>query len=286
VAQSLARVKHRISAVESTRKITNSMKLVSSVKLRKMNKVINLQALYFSAMERALNDAIFYNKLNTDDHYDSIFVKENKSSDKSLYILVSSNMGLCGSYNNEIVKFLKNLYKNGDEIIVIGEKGFNYLTNENLPLNTNFIHLRNDLTLSSTRVLTDYVMNEYKNGKYKKISIVFMKYKNSIAFIPTENVLLPIIPKVNEKAIYSPIYEPSKKDVLDEIIPQYINALIYGDLFSAFLSEESSRRNSMDAADKSAKDLVDKLKLEYNKARQQEITQEITEVVNGSKAVK
>ncbi len=286
MAQSLARVKHRISAVESTRKITNSMKLVSSVKLRKMNKVINLQALYFSAMERALNDAIFYNKLNTDDHYDSIFVKENKSSDKSLYILVSSNMGLCGSYNNEIVKFLKNLYKNGDEIIVIGEKGFNYLTNENLPLNTNFIHLRNDLTLSSTRVLTDYVMNEYKNGKYKKISIVFMKYKNSIAFIPTENVLLPIIPKVNEKAIYSPIYEPSKKDVLDEIIPQYINALIYGDLFSAFLSEESSRRNSMDAADKSAKDLVDKLKLEYNKARQQEITQEITEVVNGSKAVK
>ncbi len=286
MAQSLARVKHRISAVESTRKITNSMKLVSSVKLRKMNKVINLQALYFSAMERALNDAIFYNKLNTDDHYDSIFVKENKSSDKSLYILVSSNMGLCGSYNNEIVKFLKNLYKNGDEIIVIGEKGFNYLTNENLPLNTNFIHLRNDLTLSSTRALTDYVMNEYKNGKYKKISIVFMKYKNSIAFIPTENVLLPIIPKVNEKAIYSPIYEPSKKDVLDEIIPQYINALIYGDLFSAFLSEESSRRNSMDAADKSAKDLVDKLKLEYNKARQQEITQEITEVVNGSKAVK
>ena len=286
MAQSLARVKHRISAVESTRKITNSMKLVSSVKLRKMNKVINLQALYFSAMERALNDAIFYNKLNTDDHYDSIFVKENKSSDKSLYILVSSNMGLCGSYNNEIVKFLKNLYKNGDEIIVIGEKGFNYLTNENLRLNTNFIHLRNDLTLSSTRVLTDYVMNEYKNGKYKKISIVFMKYKNSIAFIPTENVLLPIIPKVNEKAIYSPIYEPSKKDVLDEIIPQYINALIYGDLFSAFLSEESSRRNSMDAADKSAKDLVDKLKLEYNKARQQEITQEITEVVNGSKAVK
>ena len=286
MAQSLARVKHRISAVESTRKITNSMKLVSSVKLRKMNKVINLQALYFSAMERALNDAIFYNKLNTADHYDSIFVKENKSSDKSLYILVSSNMGLCGSYNNEIVKFLKNLYKNGDEIIVIGEKGFNYLTNENLPLNTNFIHLRNDLTLSSTRVLTDYVMNEYKNGKYKKISIVFMKYKNSIAFIPTENVLLPIIPKVNEKAIYSPIYEPSKKDVLDEIIPQYINALIYGDLFSAFLSEESSRRNSMDAADKSAKDLVDKLKLEYNKARQQEITQEITEVVNGSKAVK
>ena len=77
MAQSLARVKHRISAVESTRKITNSMKLVSSVKLRKMNKVINLQALYFSAMERALNDAIFYNKLNTDDHYDSIFVKVN-----------------------------------------------------------------------------------------------------------------------------------------------------------------------------------------------------------------
>lgn len=285
MAQSLARVKRRISAVESTRKITNSMKLVSSVKLRKMNKIVTLQAFYFRAMERALSDAIFYNNLNDECKYDSPFIKENESATKNLYILVTSNMGLCGAYNNEIVNFFKTIYKKGDEVLIIGEKGYLNLLKEDTPLDTNFLNLRHDFSLRTTKLLTDYLMKKYLEGNYKKISLIYSKYKNSIAFIPSEVVLLPLTPKQNVNAIYSPIYEPSKKDVIETIIPQYLNSLIYGNLYSAFLSEESSRRNSMDAADKSAKDLVEKLKLEYNKARQQEITQEITEVVNGSKAV-
>ena len=286
MAQSLARVKRRISAVESTRKITNSMKLVSSVKLRKMNKIVTLQAFYFRAMERALSDAIFYNNLNDECKYDSPFIKENESATKNLYILVTSNMGLCGAYNNEIVNFFKTIYKKGDELLIIGEKGYLNLLKEDTPLDTNFLNLRHDFSLRTTKLLTDYLMKKYLEGNYRKISLIYSKYKNSIAFIPSEVVLLPLTPKQNVNAIYSPIYEPSKKDVIETIIPQYLNSLIYGNLYSAFLSEESSRRNSMDAADKSAKDLVEKLKLEYNKARQQEITQEITEVVNGSKAVK
>lgn len=285
MAQSLARVKRRISAVESTRKITNSMKLVSSVKLRKMNKIVTLQAFYFRAMERALSDAIFYNNLNDECKYDSPFIKENESATKNLYILVTSNMGLCGAYNNEIVNFFKIIYKKGDEVLIIGEKGYLNLLKEDIPLDTNFLNLRHDFSLRTTKLLTDYLMKKYLKGNYKKISLIYSKYKNSIAFIPSEVILLPLTPKQNVNAIYSPIYEPSKKDVIETIIPQYLNSLIYGNLYSAFLSEESSRRNSMDAADKSAKDLVEKLKLEYNKARQQEITQEITEVVNGSKAV-
>lgn len=129
-------------------------------------------------------------------------------------------------------------------------------------------------------------MSKYETGEFSEVSMVYLKYKNSISFVPTTLKLLPLIPKENKNAVYSPIYEPTKEKVFETIIPQYLNSLLYGNLYSAFLSEESSRRNSMDAADKSAKDLVDKLTLEYNKARQQEITQEITEVVNGSKAVK
>ena len=287
MAQSLARVKHRISAVESTRKITNSMKLVSSVKLRKMNKTVTLQAFYFKAMERALSDAIFYNNVNADNSYDSIYLKENNESKKKLYIIVCSNMGLCGAYNNDVIKYFKKIYKKGDEIIIIGEKGYLNLQKEkDLKIETKFLHLRNDFTLGTTRVLCDFIMSKYETGEFNEISMVYLKYKNSISFVPTTLKLLPLIPKENKGAIYSPIYEPSKEKVLEIIIPQYLNSLLYGNLYSAFLSEESSRRNSMDAADKSAKDLVDKLTLEYNKARQQEITQEITEVVNGSKAVK
>ena len=287
MAQSLARVKHRISAVESTRKITNSMKLVSSVKLRKMNKTVTLQAFYFKAMDRALSDAIFYNDMNSENRYDSVYLKENKEAKKNLYIIVCSNMGLCGSYNNDVIKYFKSIYKKGDEIIIIGEKGYLNLQKEkDLDIETKFLHIRNNFTLGTTRVLCNYIMSKYASGEFKEISMVYLKYKNSISFVPTTLKLLPLILRENKGAVYSPIYEPSKEKVLETIIPQYLNSLLYGNLYSAFLSEESSRRNSMDAADKSAKDLVDKLTLEYNKARQQEITQEITEVVNGSKAVK
>ena len=286
MAQSLARVKHRISAVESTRKITNSMKLVSSVKLRKMNKVVTLQAFYFKAMERALSDAIFYNDKN-ENNYNSIYLNENNYAKKKLYIIVCSNMGLCGAYNNDVIKYFKKLYRKGDEIIIIGEKGYlNLLKEKDLIIDTKFLHLRNNFTLGTTHILCEYIMSKYETGEFNEISMIYLKYKNSISFVPNKLKLLPIIPKENPNAVYSPIYEPSKEKVLSTIIPQYLNSLLYGNLHSAFLSEESSRRNSMDAADKSAKDLVDKLKLEYNKARQQEITQEITEVVNGSKAVK
>ena len=161
MAQSLARVKRRISAVESTRKITNSMKLVSSVKLRKMNKIVTLQAFYFRAMERALSDAIFYNNLNDECKYDSPFIKENESATKNLYILVTSNMGLCGAYNNEIVNFFKTIYKKGDEVLIIGEKGYLNLLKEDTPLDTNFLNLRHDFSLRTTKLLTDYLMKKY-----------------------------------------------------------------------------------------------------------------------------
>jgi F-type H+-transporting ATPase subunit gamma len=286
VAQSLTKVKHRISAVESIRKITNSMKLVSSVKLQRMMKISTLQSFYYRAMEQAMTDAIFYNARNTDDYYDTEFIKTFDST-KKLYVLVTSNMGLCGGYNNDIMRYFRNIYKKGDEVIIVGDRGYINLSKEkDLLLDAKFVHLRNDFGIDEVRILTTYLLNKYKTKGYQEIDLIFMKYKNSISFIPSTLKILPIVPKENPSKAYSPIYEPNKKAVIDQIIPQYINSLLYKSIFEAYMSEESSRRNTMDSADKSAMDLVDSLKLEYNKARQTEITQEIIEVVNGSNAVK
>lgn len=286
MAQSLTKVKHRISAVESIRKITNSMKLVSSVKLQRMMKTSTLQSFYYRAMEQAMIDAIFYNARNTDDYYDTEFIKTFDST-KKLYVLVTSNMGLCGGYNNDIMRYFRNIYKKGDEVIIVGDRGYINLSKEkDLLLDAKFVHLRNDFGIDEVRILTTYLLNKYKTKGYQEIDLIFMKYKNSISFIPSTLKILPIVPKENPSKAYSPIYEPNKKAVIDQIIPQYINSLLYKSIFEAYMSEESSRRNTMDSADKSAMDLVDSLKLEYNKARQTEITQEIIEVVNGSNAVK
>ena len=286
MAQSLTKVKHRISAVESIRKITNSMKLVSSVKLQRMMKISTLQSFYYRAMEQAMTDAIFYNARNTDDYYDTEFIKTFDST-KKLYVLVTSNMGLCGGYNNDIMRYFRNIYKKGDEVIIVGDRGYINLSKEkDLLLDAKFVHLRNDFGIDEVRILTTYLLNKYKTKGYQEIDLIFMKYKNSISFIPSTLKILPIVPKENPSKAYSPIYEPNKKAVIDQIIPQYINSLLYKSILEAYMSEESSRRNTMDSADKSAMDLVDSLKLEYNKARQTEITQEIIEVVNGSNAVK
>jgi len=262
------------------------MKLVSSVKLQRMMKISTLQSFYYRAMEQAMTDAIFYNARNTDDYYDTEFIKTFDST-KKLYVLVTSNMGLCGGYNNDIMRYFRNIYKKGDEVIIVGDRGYINLSKEkDLLLDAKFVHLRNDFGIDEVRILTTYLLNKYKTKGYQEIDLIFMKYKNSISFIPSTLKILPIVPKENPSKAYSPIYEPNKKAVIDQIIPQYINSLLYKSIFEAYMSEESSRRNTMDSADKSAMDLVDSLKLEYNKARQTEITQEIIEVVNGSNAVK
>jgi F-type H+-transporting ATPase subunit gamma len=288
MGQSLARIKRRINTVQSTRKITNSMKLISSVKLRKINKQMELEDFYHRAMARVLNDTIFTNKDNPDSNkFTTEFIKTYPEATKTLYVIITSTMGLCGGYNNNIIKEFKNLYKKGDEVIVVGEKAFLALSKENdLVIESRFIHLAQGYNLTKVSELRDYLIKKYFSKEYKEIDLMYTRYKNSISFIPDCVRVLPISVDPNERYTYSPLYEPSKEEVVDEVIREYLNSMLYTRIYSAFLSEESSRRNTMDAADKNASDLVDKLKLDYNKARQSEITQEITEVINGSNAVK
>src|SRR5574344_28506 len=288
MGQSLARIKRRINTVQSTRKITNSMKLISSVKLRKINKQMELEDFYHRAMTRVLNDTIFTNKDNPDSNkFTTEFIKTYPEATKTLYVIITSTMGLCGGYNNNIIKEFKNLYKKGDEVIVVGEKAFLALSKENdLVIESRFIHLAQGYDLTKVSELRDYLIKKYFSKEYKEIDLMYTRYKNSISFIPDCVRVLPISVDPNERYTYSPLYEPSKEEVVDEVIREYLNSMLYTRIYSAFLSEESSRRNTMDAADKNASDLVDKLKLDYNKARQSEITQEITEVINGSNAVK
>ena len=144
-------------------------------------------------MKRILSDAIFYNKENVDNNYKTEFIKSYPEAKKKLYILVTSNMGLCGGYNNNIIRLLKNIYVAGDEIMVIGEKGYLALTKEeDIKLDTSFLHILSGYSLTKVSGLTNHVMKRYLTKEYKEIDLVYTRYKNSIAFIPEVKKILPI----------------------------------------------------------------------------------------------
>ena len=133
--------------------------------------------------------------------------------------------------------------------------------------------------------ITDYILNEYNKGTYKEVHIIYSEYKNSLVFLAKDFMLLPF--KHEEKDIkgYPPIMEPSEKELLDEMIPFYLRSEIYAKLFESSVCEQAARSNAMENATNNAKDLLDDLKIEFNKARQSAITQEIIEIVAASKGV-
>ena len=281
MGQGLHKVKRRIQTVDSTRKITSSMKLVSSVKFSKLQKVYENRLEFHDALKDFGNDLFTEAKLRP--QYRKYF-EGPEGAKKNLYVVVTSNMGLCGSYKHNVQKYLESVYKEGDDIILIGTSLLSFLTRDgNIDVNTDFINMGETLSMASARILAKEVFKRYSTNKYKKISLIYTHYINVISYEVKEFSLLPLeFKESKESYAHEGLYEPSFEYIFERFIKKHITLSLYMKIFDSNLSEQSSRRNAMDNADKNAKELIDKLTLEYNKARQASITQEITEVVAGS----
>jgi len=210
--------------------------------------------------------------------------KKYKGVDKTLYVVVTSSLGLCGGYNYNLFKFLNTKLKANDKVIILGTKGFTKLSHEDLDLDEDYVSFLDKMNYPSVDKLRMTILKEYKSGQYKSVKLITTLYKNSLTFIPNDITILPLgdISEGKEKVNVDTIFEPNEKEVLSLIIPKYINTVLYGRLTEAVVCEQASRRNAMDTATDNAEELTDKLKIEYNKARQAAITQEITEVVSGA----
>ncbi len=282
MGQSLNNIKRRINTVNSTRKITSAMKLVSNVKTRRFMRELENHKEYVTETKTILNDSLYY---LSDEELKSInpLLTTFPNGNKRLVIIVTSSLGLCGGYNNDVYKFYSNFYKDGDEVITIGEKGLiEYKKKKKLVIYDKYSHLLDKLELSDLKLFINYIDDLYLTGEYRSVEVIYHRYINSLISKVESYQILPLAFKEENNYGISPVFLPDKKEVINTLIPQYINVTIYEKFISSLVSEYSSRRNAMDNADKNAKDLVDKLKLEYNKERQQSITQEITEVVSGS----
>ena len=269
----LQATKRRMRSIESTKKITRAMELVATVKLKTWKDLMEENLMYTSYMISLMQDVF-----SRVDSIDSPYLKENEAQ-KDLYILVTSTLGLCAGYNYNMLKFADQKVKENDDIIVIGQKGYYHYRHQKDHLITDFIDAGAYLEERAIHQLSTLIESEFLKGKYRKVTLLYTHYVNSLTFVPEEITLFPLHMKKEGNEEYKDILmEPSPKEILLSLIPLYVRSVLHGKLLEALVSEQASRRTATDNAD----EIYQKLQLDYNKERQASITQEITEVVGGS----
>ena len=287
---SLSNIRKRIIAIKKTSKITQAMKLVSTVKIQQQkNRYANISK-FMNSLYNLLRDLAKSSK------YENVFVNK-PNSNKKLYVIITSTLGLCGSFNINIAKHLLSVLKNDDDIYVIGNQGFNYLKNQQCAnqIKSLFNFDSQDLDYLELYPITQTIINDFKQGDYSEIHIVYTKYVSPLKFIPTDLKVLPverslfsirnidetIINELNDEGKVIE-FESKRSEIISNLIPFFFDSLLVSCIIESQLCEYSSRRNAMETATDNANDLIEELKTTYNQLRQNKITQEIIEIIAGA----
>ena len=280
----LKEIRSRISSVSSTMQITGAMKMVSAAKLKKAQDAIIAMKPYAYKLKQLL------------EHLSSALGSENVYNPRKgavkrvLLVAITSNRGLCGAFNANVVKKVIELtqttYKDKEvQYYTIGKKGNDVLKKTNKVLDNNN-HIFDKLTFANAASLAETLMTRYTNGEFDQIVLVYNSFKNAATQILTEETFLPIQPVVTDKKTTTDyLYEPSKQEIVTQLIPRSLKTQLFKALRDSVAAEHGARMTAMHKATDNAQDLKNELILTYNKARQATITGEIIEIVGGSEAL-
>ena len=282
----LKEIRNRITSIKSTMQITSAMKMVSAAKLKKAQDAIIAMRPYSSKLTELLQNL----SATLDGDTGGAYSKEREVS-KVLIVVVTSNRGLCGGFNSSITKTVIRTVaeKYADkqvDLFAIGKKGGDVLSKS-----FNVIETRNDifddLTFDNVAKVAEKLMNLYVDGSYDKIELVYNQFKNAATQLPQVEQFLPIKPIEGGEAITNSdyIFEPSKVEIVEALIPKSLKTQLYKAIRDSFASEHGARMTAMHKATDNAAELRDELLLTYNKARQAAITNEILEIVGGAEAL-
>lgn len=282
MASNMQSIKRRMKSVESTKKITKAMQLVATSKLRKTRNQLEELKPYYSMVQETVAEILESNK----GRIDNLYLKENKEG-KTAYIVMTSSLGLCGGYNANVFKTIANEIQNDDLVYMIGTKGASYLSHRHIEYNNDYLNLNTSLDFKEIVRLVGELTTMYKNKEISKIKIIYTEFVNNLTFTPRVVTLLPVdtseFKDIEVTKKYT-VFEPSPSDVLNQLLPMYLQSVVYGYLVESVTSENASRRTSMENATDNAQELIDNLLLKYNQARQTAITNEISEIVAGANA--
>jgi F-type H+-transporting ATPase subunit gamma len=294
---SLKEVRIRIESIKSTQQITSAMKLVAASKLRRTQNAVQALSPYASKLREILG-----NLGSSLDNTDEAVYSTSRPVQNVLILVVTSNRGLCGPFNTNVIKAAKahieqnysELNKKGQvDLITIGKKGADFFKKNNFKVASANNEIFDALTFANTSLIAEELMAAYAGKKYDKIEIVYNHFKNAGQQVLTIDQYLPIIqvtavnkdPKASkQQADY--IFEPEKAVLVRELIPKMLKVQLYKTILDSFAAEHGARMTAMAQATENASELLKALKLSYNKARQGAITKELLEIVSGAEALK
>ncbi|MDO5573316.1 MAG: ATP synthase F1 subunit gamma [bacterium] len=286
---SMRDIKRRKVSIQSTQQITKAMKLVSTVKLQRAKSRAERSKTYFERMYETVTSML--GKSGNIDHPYLVA----GASEKKAVIVITSNRGLAGGYNSNVVKLLTrgSLPKEDVEVYAIGKKGRDALKRYGYEIKEDYPDVINEPIYSDAAAISEKILQSFADGEVGEIYLAYTAFKNTVSHVPTLLKLLPVDVNAVSSDVKTPSeedrapmnYEPEEEEALNLIIPKYVTSLIYGALVEAVASENGARMQAMDSATSNAEEMIDHLSLMYNRARQGSITQELTEIIGGAEAI-
>jgi F-type H+-transporting ATPase subunit gamma len=290
----LKAIRVRISSVKSTRQITSAMKMVSAAKLRRaQDKIVRLRP-YVSKLKEILAGLA---QSLADSEVENVYGRVSEP-EKILIVVITSNRGLCGAFNANVIKETRRIisekyagqFRKGNlQILTIGKKGFDYFKKQQVKLLPDQNNLLNNLSFGSVAEVAEAIMDSFTAGEYDRVELVYNQFKNAAVQILTNELFLPLTSGPKGKSAAEPvdyIYEPSQETLVQDLIPKSLKIQFYKAVLDSFVAEHGARMTSMHKATDNATTMIRDLTLQYNKARQSAITNQILEVVSGAEALR
>jgi len=290
----LKAIRIRITSVKSTRQITSAMKMVSAAKLRKaQDKIVRLRP-YANKLNEIL---IGLTQSLAGTEVENVYGR-NSDPAKVLIVVITSNRGLCGAFNANVIKETRRIISekyseqnnNGQVwLLPIGKKGYDFFRKLKVKMLPEQNNLLNDLTFDNVASVAEQIMKSFTLQEFDRVELVFNTFKNAAVQILTNEPFLPVISVADDNAISMPvdyIYEPTREEIVTDLIPKSLKIQFYKAVLNSFVAEHGARMTSMHKATDNATSMIRDLTLQYNKARQASITNQILEVVSGAEALR
>ena len=290
-------IRTRIASVKSTQQVTSAMKMVSAAKLRKAQDAIIQIRPYADKLNEILSNV----SSNLDSEIENKYAAR-KTINRILIIAITSNRGLCGGFNSNVVKsvselltttFTEDYSQDKVDIVAIGKKAVDGFKTKGIKVSKNYLELYDNLSFATVNEIAQWAMDQYSEGTYDFVELVYNQFKNAAVQNLTIEQFLPVKPaeiseaqtkRVRYRSVY--IFEPSVQEIAEKIIPQSLRIQFYKAILDSVASEHGARMTAMHKATDNAAILIKELKLQYNQARQASITDEILEIVSGANALR
>ena len=273
-------IKNRIRSMESTKQITKAMEMVAASKLRRAQAQVVSSRPYFEILFSTIHEIVDSNR-----DFSSPYLCKREVK-KTAYIVIAGDRGLAGGYNNNVFKMVMSEIKDKDvQVLPIGKKAVDYFRSHNVPVLTTNYATAEDVSIGDCFSVAKNLCKRYLAGEFDEIHVAYTNFVSVLSQTPSTLRLLPLLRQETGKegTMQSDmLYEPDATEVFEAIIPEYLGGVLYGALCESRASEQAARRTAMDSASQNADEMIADLSLQFNRARQAAITQEITEIVAGS----